>query len=274
MPKDIQADALVEGIDGEGYWSVKGTIKANYDGDHIDLSVDPMQDPRFLVMNEMFDPQWHAATEDGRVLRVYAVNTVMRGVDIPSGTSVVHLKFETPGSGRWPFVSFGLACVMLWFGGCLMADPKISPSESLRSKFRTFVSGIPFRLVSRWLLVGVIFALGNLCLLYFLVTICRITVPLATVIGFLFGSFFRFLANNKLVFGRNAFSGKHVVKYYWSIAGGGLIWYLVTNILYAIGVYYLVAAIIATSCSAGFNLTVNFKWVWRGRDDNRSLSGP
>lgn len=120
--------------------------------------------------------------------------------------------------------------------------------------------------VCKWAVVGVIFMGFNLLFLYALVDLCRLPVPVATLVTAVIGALLRFLANDGFVFQQRRPTWARLKAYCAAIALGVAVWYAVANILTWLGVYYLVSAISATGCSVGFSLTSNFLWVWRKRD--------
>ena len=68
------------------------------------------RDPRFLVVNERFDPYWRAYV-DGKAARIYPTNVVMRGVVVPPGArevSMIYRPYDTSGRA-WAFYLAGLA---------------------------------------------------------------------------------------------------------------------------------------------------------------------
>jgi uncharacterized membrane protein YfhO len=73
----------------------------------LELRFHPAPTERFLVLNDLYYPGWHA-TIDGRERPVFATNAVMRGVVVPPGAD--HLQFRyvtyalTPGA--WTLRAF------------------------------------------------------------------------------------------------------------------------------------------------------------------------
>jgi len=119
--------------------------------------------------------------------------------------------------------------------------------------------------VGKWAVIGGLFMGINLPFLYVLVDLCRLPVPVATLVGAGFGTLLRFLANDRFVFHQGRPTWARLRAYYAAIAVGVAVWYAMANALTCLGVHYLLAAIAATGCSVGFSLTSNFLWVWRGR---------
>jgi hypothetical protein len=96
MPPAPERESWVEGETRSRDWPIGGKIDADFQGDHIVLSLEPSPQPRFLVLNESFHPYWSASLADGRTLPVFAVNTVMRGIEIPGGADKVTMDFRPP----------------------------------------------------------------------------------------------------------------------------------------------------------------------------------
>ena len=83
-------------------FATDGTIRTRYEGSRVEVEVDPSREPRFLVLNELYHPRWKAFA-DGRELRIYPTNVVMRGLVVPPGTTRIELRFVpfflTPSAG-------------------------------------------------------------------------------------------------------------------------------------------------------------------------------
>ena len=128
---------------------------------------------------------------------------------------------------------------------------------------RRFLQYFPVGRVIKWAVVGVLFMGVNLSFLYALVDLCRLPVPVATLVMAVVGTLLRFLANDRFVFQQRRPTWARLRAYCTAIALGVAVWYAVANTLTWFGVYYLLSAIAATGCSVGFNFTANFLWVWR-----------
>lgn len=63
-------------------------------GDHLIVRFKPSSYPRFLVLNELFYPGWEAEG-DGKKLKIYPTNVVMRGLVIPPGMRSVTLMYTS-----------------------------------------------------------------------------------------------------------------------------------------------------------------------------------
>lgn len=89
---DVIAMSVVEGYSGGSRFSAAGTITARYDHDRVDVALSPADQARFLVLNELFHPRWHAYSPHGE-LTIYPTNAVMRGVVVPPGTDRLWFEF-------------------------------------------------------------------------------------------------------------------------------------------------------------------------------------
>ena len=72
----------------------------------------PASAPRFLVLNELYYPGWHAHAGDTE-LPILAANVVMRGVVVPAQASGVEFSYE-------PLVRSGIAIALSWLGVILL----------------------------------------------------------------------------------------------------------------------------------------------------------
>ena len=114
IPADPTRESIVEGLDGPlTLGSAAGAIQADYSvPDRIRIQVEPAETQRFLVLNELYHPSWHAYASGpaGRTeLTVYPTNVVMRGVLVPPGASEIELRFE-------PFIQSRLALLLVLAG--------------------------------------------------------------------------------------------------------------------------------------------------------------
>ena len=151
------------------------------------------------------------------------------------------------------------------WGTAISPERTCSFVEAVIKVVERLMEHLPPGKVGKWAVIGGLFTGGNLLFLYALVDLCRLPVPLATLITATTGTLFRFLANDRFVFKQRRPTWARLKKYCVAIALGAAIWYGVANFLYWIGVHYLVATIAATCCSVGCNFTANFLWVWRNR---------
>jgi hypothetical protein len=104
---DPVSTSFVEGLGKARHFENDGVITLQGHGDLLELRFHPAPTERFLVLNDLYYPGWHA-TIDGRERPVFATNAVMRGVVVPPGAD--HLQFRyvtyalTPGA--WTLRAF------------------------------------------------------------------------------------------------------------------------------------------------------------------------
>jgi dolichol-phosphate mannosyltransferase len=103
----------------------------------------------------------------------------------------------------------------------------------------------------------------GLPLLYVLISILRMPVPAATLLGGELGLLLRYFVNDRWVFHESARSWRRLWQFHVAAAAGFAVWWLVTNILARAGVHYLIAAVCGTAASACCSVVTNFLWVWR-----------
>jgi hypothetical protein len=92
LPADPVAESVVEGYSAPARFTTAGAIHAVYRGGDIELRLDPADQPRFLVLNEMYHPRWRAYADD-KELKIYPTNLVMRGLVVPPGATRVVMRF-------------------------------------------------------------------------------------------------------------------------------------------------------------------------------------
>lgn len=109
VPGDVTTVSVVEGVSGPARFSTQGDIRVRYQADEIDVHLDPMDQPRFLVLNELYHPRWMAFA--GKIeLKIFPTNVVMRGLVVPPGITHIRLQFV-------PFL-FTPTALLLLGGGC------------------------------------------------------------------------------------------------------------------------------------------------------------
>jgi hypothetical protein len=106
---EVRRNSLVEGYPSRERFSVNGTIRARYRGDTVEVAFDAAKEPRFLVLNELYHPDWRAYAGEVE-LPVYATNVVMRGIVVPPGESQIVLRFT-------PVLRIGLGLLCLATAG-------------------------------------------------------------------------------------------------------------------------------------------------------------
>jgi len=117
--------------------------------------------------------------------------------------------------------------------------------------------------VARWWVVGLVFTVLNIPVIYFLVDVLLLPLAAATVIAGEIGLLARFLVNDHWVFREDTPMWKRLRQYHLASASSFTIWWIVTNLLPRWGIHYVVAALIGTVCSSGWSMLTNFLWVWR-----------
>ncbi|UCH11155.1 MAG: YfhO family protein [Fidelibacterota bacterium] len=74
-------------------------LEASWQGDHIRLEVEA-DEPAFLVVSEVYYPGGWQARVDQEPVPIRAVNTILRGVQVPAGQHEITMDFE-PADWRW-----------------------------------------------------------------------------------------------------------------------------------------------------------------------------
>jgi hypothetical protein len=115
---DPREQSVAEGLASERAFSTDGAVAVSFEGDRIQVRVDPSSADRFLVVNERFYPGWRA-TVDGRPAEIYPTNIVMRGMVVPAGVTSVELQF-VPFLASWPGLALlaggVILTVVVWYG--------------------------------------------------------------------------------------------------------------------------------------------------------------
>jgi hypothetical protein len=91
---DPVGTSFVEGLAAARRFESGGEITLKGEGDALELSFTAAPTERFLVLNELYYPGWHAFG-DGHELLVLPTNAVMRGVIVPSGADHLQLRYVT-----------------------------------------------------------------------------------------------------------------------------------------------------------------------------------
>jgi hypothetical protein len=121
IPADPADESIVEGLEVPLVLaSAAGAIDADFrEPDRIRIAVEPATVERFLVVNELYHPSWHAYANGpgGRTeLKVWPTNIVMRGILVPPGVTQIELRFE-PFMQSWRALLLVLAGLTLGAGG-------------------------------------------------------------------------------------------------------------------------------------------------------------
>lgn len=260
--EEARSSARVEGITQERGWDTAGSIRASYQGGLISIEVDPSPHPRFLVLNELYHPRW-TARAGSRDLKVHAVNTVMRGVEVPPGTTVVEFAFQPysrfPGWWLFPVGGTLLALLGVTYGGRLTVAAELG----LRDIFVRLADWLRDRRKVRWLILGAAATGVNFGALYVLVDLLKVPFFLAPIFSAEIIIVLRFLANDRWVFGHPRPSWRRLGEYHMAVAGGFVVWWGISNLLVYFGVHYLLASLLAIGGSLTVNFASNFYWIWR-----------
>jgi len=127
---------------------------------------------------------------------------------------------------------------------------------------RYFLDATTAMRLLRWIGAGFAFMGMSSALLYALVDLLGVPVPLATLLTAEVCTVLRFLVNHYWVFGQRAPTWRQCAEYHVATAGAFITWWTVCNVLALLGVYYIIAALLAVPFSAVINLLSSFLWVW------------
>jgi hypothetical protein len=124
---DVRRTSNVEGLEQPQAFSAEGKIAVTGAGDHVEITVEPSEQPRFLVLNERYHPRWraHAGSTE---LRIYRTNATMRGLVVPPGVSRVTLEFVPFVLSRQALPFYGGALVLLAAGAWVLRRLDRRPS--------------------------------------------------------------------------------------------------------------------------------------------------
>jgi len=104
--------SFVEGITDAQQFDAVGTVEIQGANDTLVLDVSSTHGQRFLVVNELFFPGWHAFV-DGKETHIYPTNSFMRGIFLPESAQTVMLNYR-------PFVTTRLALILYMSGLILL----------------------------------------------------------------------------------------------------------------------------------------------------------
>jgi len=110
---DVTVTSFVEGSLFEKKYDSQGIILFEGSGDLINLNFEPIGATRFLIINELFNPNWSAFI-NGKEVPLYATNVVMRGVEIPAEANRVTLKYKPVNSLYNNLLSVIIAITLLF----------------------------------------------------------------------------------------------------------------------------------------------------------------
>jgi 8-oxo-dGTP pyrophosphatase MutT (NUDIX family) len=102
----------------------------------------------------------------------------------------------------------------------------------------------------------------NTVLLYLLIGRLGLAVWLGTLVAAEIATVARFFVNDHWVFGHGRPTWRRFVQYHAATAGALVAWWAAANLLTHWKVPYLLAGILAVSCSTGFSFLSNFRWIW------------
>jgi len=103
----------------------------------------------------------------------------------------------------------------------------------------------------------------NVGLLYLGHEVLGLAIPSATLLAGEVSTVLRFLANDRLVFGHPRPTWRRCWQFHATVLGSFVLWALVTNVLSALGVHYLLASVAGNVSTVGWGLSTSFLWVWR-----------
>jgi hypothetical protein len=89
---DPLAETVVETHERLPRLASGGSLQASYAGDKIVLKMTPATEPRLLVVNELYHPDWRARA-DGAPVAIMPANVAMRAILVPPGATRITLEF-------------------------------------------------------------------------------------------------------------------------------------------------------------------------------------
>src|ERR1700693_214864 len=131
---------------------------------------------------------------------------------------------------------------------------------------------LPWRSLGRWWIVGLGFYGVGLTVLYLFTDSLRMPLMAGTLLSAEVTLVLRFFVNDRWVFKNRRPNWSRLWQFHVASAGGGTVWWGVSNILPRFGVHYLLAATAGNACAVFFGMTTNFLWVWRKRSDKSPAS--
>ena len=119
------------------------------------------------------------------------------------------------------------------------------------------------RRVAGWVLLGVMASLLELVLLRELYEGLMWPLTVATAVAAEVLIIFKFLMNDRFVFGYTWPTLSRLVKYHGASAGALVVYWLAINALTLLaGVPYVAAFVLSTAAAFTWSLLTNFLWVW------------
>lgn len=133
---------------------------------------------------------------------------------------------------------------------------------------------VPWRTLGRWWIVGLGFYAVGLGILYFVTDRLRMPLMFGTLVASEVTLVLRFFINDRWVFKHQRPTWMRLGQFHVASAGGGAVWWVVSNTLPRFGIHYLIAATIGNVCAVFFGMTSNFLWVWRKRREKSTDTLP
>ena len=120
---DPARHSVAEVLDADRNFSTAGTPDVTFDGDRVHVRLDPAPEDRFLVLNELYHPSWHAWV-DGAPTTVYPTNVVMRGILVPARATSIELRYQPfiYTAAGWRILAVGLLLLPLMTWGLRSID--------------------------------------------------------------------------------------------------------------------------------------------------------
>jgi putative flippase GtrA len=131
---------------------------------------------------------------------------------------------------------------------------------------------IPWHSLGRWWIVGLGFYGVGLGLLYLFTAILKMPLTIGTLLSAEVTLVLRFFVNDRWVFHYRRPSWIRLWQFHVASAGGGTVWWIVSNALPRFGIHYLIAATVGSACAVVFGMTSNFLWVWGKRREKSVAS--
>jgi len=108
--------SFVEGLDRARSFGNGGAVELQGRNDALELRFAASTSERFLVLNDLYYPGWHAMS-DGRELPILPANAVMRGVVVPAGATSVKFSYASylDSTPAWAFRISALLIMLMLF---------------------------------------------------------------------------------------------------------------------------------------------------------------
>jgi hypothetical protein len=96
---ELTSHSLAEDFHGAQVFDGSGPLVVTYRADAVDIRVTPSNRDRFVVINELYHPNWRARA-GAQDTPIFPTNAVMMGIRIPSNLDRIELRFEPFSSSR------------------------------------------------------------------------------------------------------------------------------------------------------------------------------